>query len=470
VRPEPKLAEPDAATLAGLREALLGAGYTPTRVAAALGRRPPFSRTRKEVYGRRLAAAGRLGTLIRLFRLGEPVGAAEAAAALAPAQVEPLVEIGLLEPSGDEVAAPVDISSYAGLLLAHDRVADVSTVESWHVLFGAASRSLAALTIRRPAQRALDLGTGCGVQALLAARHAEWVVATDLSERALRFTRLNAALNEIQNVECRRGDLFDPVEGERFDLIVSNPPFVVSPDSKLLFRDSELPGDQISRLVVHRAQEHLEEGGLATILCSWIAPTDADWAAPLQDWIGNGCDALFLQFASVAALEYAATWTDDLGRWLAYYGEEGIERISTGAVVMRRREADGRVVSYRANAPPRENAGGQLLRILDARPRDDGALLRSRFRLVEHKLRQEAAFREGAYAFELTGVEIPGSPLNARVEPLAVYVLPRLDGSAPVADVVRRTAEEAGLDQEQLEVATVTTVRRLYERGFLLAG
>jgi methylase of polypeptide subunit release factors len=470
VRAEPHLAEPDAATLAGLREALLRAGYTAARVAAALGRRPPFSRTRKEVYRRRLADAGELGTLILLFRLGEPVDTAEAAAALAPAMVEPLVDAGLLAPSDGQIAARVELSSYAGLLLAHDRVAEVSALESWHVLFGAASRSLAALTIRRPARRALDLGTGCGVQALLAAGHSEHVVATDLSERALRFTRLNAVLNGIENVECRRGDLFDPVEGERFDLIVSNPPFVVSPDSKLLFRDSELPGDEISRLVVHRAQEHLEDGGLATILCSWIAPPGAGWATPLHGSIDEHCHALLLEFTSAGALDYAAAWTDEFDRWLAYYSDEGIESISTGAVIMRRRTSGGRVVSYHANAPPRENAGDQLLRILDAPPADDRALLHARFRLVEHKLRQEAVFRNGTYTFELTGVEIRGSPLNVRVEPMAVHVLPRLDGSATVADVVGRTAQEAGLDPAQLEVATLTTVRRLYERGFLEPG
>jgi methylase of polypeptide subunit release factors len=380
------------------------------------------------------------------------------------------LDAGLLAPSGEEIAAPVEITSYEGLLLTHDRVADVSAVESWHVLFGAASRSLAALAIRRPARRALDLGTGCGVQALLAARHAEQVVATDLSERALRFTRLNAALNGIENLECRRGDLFHPVEGERFDLIVSNPPFVVSLDSKLLFRDSELPGDEISRLVVRQAQDQLEDGGLATILCSWIAPAGAEWATPLRGWIDERCDALLLQFTSAGALEYAAAWTADFDRWLAYYGDEGIEWISTGAVVIRRRTSDGRVVAYRANAAPRENAGDQLLRILVARPAGDESLLRGRFRLVAHKLRQEAVLRNGIYTFELTGVEIPGSPLNVRVEPLAVYVLPRLDGSVAVGDVVRRTAQDARLDPAELEAATLTTVRRLYERGFLLGG
>src|SRR4030081_1038241 len=92
------------------------------------------------------------------------------------------------------------------------------------------SRLLARLTIRRSIEVALDLGTGCGYQAVLAARHAERVIATDVNPRALAFTSFNALLNGAPNVECRQGDRFAAVEGLTFDLIASNPPFVVSPD------------------------------------------------------------------------------------------------------------------------------------------------------------------------------------------------------------------------------------------------
>lgn len=465
MHPEPHLVVPDDATLTGLRTALQRAEYSDDAVADALGPRPPFGRTRREVYRRRLLEAGPLGELVRLFRLGEPVDEEGAAAALAPADVDALVDAGLLERRADLVASTVELSSYSGLLLAHDRVAEGAAPESWHVLFGSASKTLAALTIRRPASRALDLGTGCGVQALLAARHAESVVATDVNERALAFAQINAALNESENLDFVQGDLFEPVEDERFDLIVSNPPFVVSPDTELVFRDSNLPGHEISRVVVEQAQEHLHDGGQATVLCSWIAPTDAHWSTPLRAWVEP--DALLLQFTSVPPLEYAATWTDELDRWLAYYGDEDIERISTGAVILRRRPSGGKVVAYQANAAPRDNAGEQFLRIFDAPVLDDDALLAGRFRLVDHDLRQRAAYRDGTYTIGLTGVEIRGSPLNVRVEPDAIHVLPRLDGEATLAEAVDGAAAETGLDREQMERAALTTARRLYERGFL---
>ena len=462
---EPHLALPDAATLAGLRAALARAGYSDDAVAEALGPRPPFARTRREVYLRRLLDAGPISALVRLFRLGEAIDDEEADVVLAPADVDALVEAGLLERRADTVKANVELSSYEGLLLVHDRVAESAAPESWHVLFGSASKTLAALTIRRPARSALDLGTGCGVQALLAARHADRVVATDVADRALTFARINAGLNEIENVEFVRGDLFEPVAGQRFDLIASNPPFVVSPDSELVFRDSHLPGHEISRVVVAQAQEHLEDDGTATILCSWIAPSDAHWSTPLRAWVA--ADALLLQFTSVTPLEYAATWTDELDRWLAYYRAEGIELISTGAVVIRRRPSGGKVVAFQANAAPRKNAGEQFLRIFDAPELDDDALLAARFRLVDHDLRQQASYRDATYTVGLTGVEIGGSPLNVRVEPDAIHVLPRLDGDATLAEAIDRAARETGLDRARIEQAALTTARRLYQRGFL---
>src|SRR5205823_7337283 len=118
------------------------------------------------------------------------------------------------------------------------------------------------------------VGTGSGVQAILAARHATHVVATDVNPRALAFTELNAALNGLTNVETRLGSFFEAVEGERFDLITCNAPYVVSPENRWAFRDSGMRGDEVTRHVVQAAAEHLAEGGFATVVGSWIAAND----------------------------------------------------------------------------------------------------------------------------------------------------------------------------------------------------
>src|SRR5699024_5228937 len=83
------------------------------------------------------------------------------------------------------IAADLDELATGGGSLAADYVLGV----------GGASITLAGLHLPTPATRVLDLGTGCGIQALRAARYADHVVATDISERALAFTRMNAILN-----------------------------------------------------------------------------------------------------------------------------------------------------------------------------------------------------------------------------------------------------------------------------------
>lgn len=108
-----------------------------------------------------------------------------------------------------------------------------------HVLgIGGASVSLARAVVRNPVERALDLGTGCGIQALHLDAHCADIVATDTNERALTLAAATARLNGM-SWDLRCGSLFEPVDGERFDLIVSNPPFVVGAGARdYIYRDS----------------------------------------------------------------------------------------------------------------------------------------------------------------------------------------------------------------------------------------
>ena len=225
-----------------LRAVLAAAGYTEPALEAVL--RGPFWQVDPVVGARRLGGSHR-DTLIRLFLLSAAVRADAARRAVAPLSLERLLRAGLLTRRGDVIKARMRLIPYDGLILACDvKPRDFASMPADYVDgVTPPTRLLAALTVRRPIKAALDLGTGSGVQALLAALHSGRVVAVDVNPRALRYTAFNANLNGSPNIECRRGSLFEPVTGERFDLIVANPPYVISPDTALWLRDG---GGQIA--------------------------------------------------------------------------------------------------------------------------------------------------------------------------------------------------------------------------------
>jgi release factor glutamine methyltransferase len=113
----------------------------------------------------------------------------------------------------------------------------------------------------------LDMGTGSGVCALAAARHARRVLAVDLSSAAVRCARLNAVLNELEDrVEVRHGDLFAPVERERFDLVLFNPPFLLGAPKD--DRDAAWRSEDAARRFAADLSAHLAPAGAALVLLS----------------------------------------------------------------------------------------------------------------------------------------------------------------------------------------------------------
>jgi hypothetical protein len=346
-----------------LREALVAAGFTHDAVADLLGDQAHRALARNETTPamRRTTDGSPLATLTRLFLLQAPVPAADAERAL-PGLVDRLCAGGLLERSVGEVAARLDCRPYAAEDAGgeHDLwvVSDLTPgldgasarVGSDHVLgISSASSSLAQLTVRDPVERALDLGTGCGVQALHLASHCREVVATDVNVRALQVARFNAALNELDSVDVRDGSFFEPVRDERFDLIATNPPFVISPATgeRLVYRDSGLPGDRVVEDIVRRAPDHLTERGWAQVLANWVVERGRPWDERLAEWLRDDCDALVVQREVVDPASYVELWLKDAGlhgapgyaqrydTWLSWFDEQGIEAVGFGWVNLR---------------------------------------------------------------------------------------------------------------------------------------
>jgi hypothetical protein len=480
------IATSDREAIATLRAVLADAGYDSAGIKRALGTDGPFERDDNlPLYLRALPSGGRLPTLIRLFFLGVPVAAEKAAAALAPLSVERLEALGLLAPRDGGVGATVDLTPTDEFLLAYDR-AERGIEEREHVMgISPATKLLAYLTIRRPVETALDLGSGSGVHSILAAKHARSVVAADLNPRALEFTAFNALLNGFENVECRLGDLFEPVEGERFDLLVCNPPYVVSPESTLVYRDSGLPGDAFCEQLVRRMPEFLAQGGLAHVLVSWVHGRSDDWSARPRAWVaGNGCDALLLRFRTHEPLAYAAGSNvrlrrrdaDEFGRvvdrWTAYYEELGIEAISWGAIVLRRRRGENWICAHSPSAERLGPASDHVQRLVDAQDRlaalgDDRALLDESLALVpSHRLDQTVVLRGGDEEVEASLLRLlDGLRFQVQVDGPTTRVLSLLDGERTLRDVLEEaSALEPGLTVD----AALGGIRQLVELGFLV--
>lgn len=331
-----------------------------------------------------------------------------------------------------------------------------------------AARTLAGLLVQRPVETALDLGTGCGVLALTMARRAKHVVASDVNPRALEFGRRSADLNAIANVEWRQGDWYAPVRGRRFDLIACNPPYVISPETRFLFRD----GSEATAGVVRAAAAHLVPGGLAEFLINWVHEPE-DWLTPLRDWIPRGCDALVVHHASLRPGQYAETWVPAgsdrdarVARWLGWYRDRGIEAIGAGFLVLRRREDDGppRLQSLEASTAPTPRAGlhvERLLRGSDLASRGDEALRAASLAVVdgvrvEHMTRRRAgAWRPGPATLRI----VPTVGVQAVVPADLLALLWRLDGTRQLHAVL------ADLPGEQ-RAEGLAVARRLVELGF----
>jgi SAM-dependent methyltransferase len=478
--------------VAAFRRVLDAHGFATAAVPAALGgalRSDFHLRVDLPLYLRRLDGPAPLNTLIKLFVLDQWIDESAARRAFAPLDLADVRSLGLVELDGDgRVRARVRLSGYRDLILAHDRYDDqLRTLQADHVLdVNPTTVTLANLTVRRHARAALDVGTGCGVLALLAARHADRVVATDTNERALNLATFNAQLNGVEHVEWRLGSLFEPVAGCRFDLIVCNPPYVISPDAHYVFRDGGREGDALCREIASQLPRHLEDGGFASMLCNWALAPGEEWSGPLYRWVeGSGCDAWLLCSTTHDPLTYAAFWNrtsdrsqyeDALDRWAAYCARLDIGSIGLGAIVFRRR-AEGRTW-VRADRLPEgaiDACDSYIQRVFRAQDllasiRTDAALLARAFLVAEdHSVVQTLAPAGDGYQAVRAEIELTsGFRTRGSVDPYTMQLLARCDGRRTLGDIVGELTAAGGGARDQIAVASIAIAKRLVATGFLI--
>ena len=426
-----------------------------------------------------------LATLIRVFLLQQPVPAADLRGAL---DVDALLAAGYLAAEDDRLRAAVDLRPYgspddgaSGWVVA-DLTPGLDTVveptrPDYVLGVSPASTSLAQLTMRTPVTSALDLGTGCGVQSLHLARHAPRVVATDVNPRALELAALSSALSGT-GVELRSGSLYEPVAGERFDLIVSNPPFVMSPpgddEDRLAYRETNFVGDSLVETLVRGAADHLSEGGSLQLLTNWAILEGEPWEERLAGWVPDGCDAWVIERERLDVFAYIEMWLTDAGlggrpgwraaydEWLAYFDGLGITSVGMGWILITRA---GRTVPHRrfeswphAVAQPVGGVFARHAAAVDASRLPTAALLAARPRLVD--VEQETLGDPGAADPRYVVFRQRVGLLRAiKADTALAAVLGALDGDLTLGQVLAAVAQVLEVDGSELAAQVLPEVR-----------
>ncbi|MFR9724351.1 methyltransferase [Streptomyces sp. MS19] len=489
--------------VAPLRDALLAASFTPDGLLDLLGAPAYAALARGETVPALRATEGDAGpaaTLVRLFLLQRPVPEAAARAALPLAAA---LADGWLAREGGEVRAAVDIRPYAGddgqdwwivsdAGCAVGRAAGAGGRARDVVLgVGGASTTLAQLTVRLPARRVLDLGTGSGVQALHASGHAESVTATDVNPRALRIAALTLALSGARPADLRQGSLYEPVTGEDgYDLIVSNPPFVIAPPAPgaaLTYREGGLGGDELCRTLVRRAAGHLADDGWCQLLANWQHVEGEDWRERVAAWVPAGCDAWIVQREQQDVTEYTELWLRDAGAhqgdraayeaaygaWLDEFAARRTRAVGFGWITLHRSGTDHPSLTvedwpHTVEQPLGETVRAHFGRQDFLRRADDATLLRTRYEPAPGVV-QEQLGEPGAEDPEHVVLrQRHGMRRATAMDTVGAGFAGGCDGTLPAGAILDAIAQILGERGDTLREQAPRWLRPLVEQGFLL--
>ncbi|SNT33073.1 Methyltransferase small domain-containing protein [Asanoa hainanensis] len=475
--------------VARLRDALRAAGFTSAGIAERLGPAATAAVARNDFRAALRITEDRdpLATLIRLFVCAQSEEVEAVAAALAPLGFAEAFDAGLVEAApGGLVRQGVDLEPYGDSWWVLSDVPSSARPDQPlrpdHVLgIGGASSTLVGAAIRRPVATALDLGTGCGVQALHLATHADAVTATDLSERALRFAATTAALSG-QEWEMLRGDLVAPVQGRRFDLVVSNPPFVIGPGTTThTYRDSGRAGDAVCAELAAAAPGLLNEGGVMQFLANWEHVAGEDWGDRVAGWFdGTGLDAWVIQREVADPMSYVGLWLADANEdgdparaaaWLDWFDANDVAAIGFGLVTLRRGGHDDPVVRVEDLRQQVQQPLGEQIAAWFGRQDfvRDADLLAARYRTAPGlQLQQEATLGDDGWAVDRQVLVMPeGLRWSEEVDPLVLALVSGADGQVPLRDQLALLAAAHEVAEDDLADAAGPIVAHLVERGIV---
>lgn len=529
VTPEPNTAPPapfapNRELVARLRDDLAAARFTVESLTALWGVETDAALFR----GQRVPALRALegvsspsATLAWTFVLGLAVNRGALAQALPTLGVEGAVELGLVAsaPTAEGQTAPssmlhprLDLRPYsfvdergAGQFWVASDLGELAlghAVPEGHVLgVGGASMTLSGLMIDDRVGSVLDLGTGCGIQAMHAAGHARRIVGTDISRRALELSALNTALNGVDSLELRLGSLFEPVAGERFDQIVSNPPFVITPRIEGVpayeYRDGGMVGDELVQSVVRGIGRHLSPGGTAQLLGNWEYRDGRDGLERVAEWLdagalddsasgGTGLDAWVIEREVQPIEQYAETWIRDggtrpgpefdrlYGAWLDDFAARGVTRVGFGYVILRFPAAGAptlRRLERLDGVLGNDSLGSHIAQSLRAhdwlQARDDDALTDARLTVAGDVTEERHYWPGDEHPTVMTLRQGGGFARSLPLDTALAAVVGACDGELSIRAITGAIAQLLEVEETALRASVLPGIRELMFAGML---
>ena len=488
-----------------LREVLEQSGYSTSAVSDLGKRLTPGQPIDDRKVARYADEHEEVGDALRLFVLARSVSAERLRKFFGSEErVSALVSAGLLLPGAerDTLRSDFAITPKAPWLVFRDfdPVTRGRPMDDQYVMgVSESTMMLAHATVHVPGALAMDLGCGGGALSLFASEWAGHVIGTDINPRALRAAHFGKLVNRVSNVEFVDGSMYEPVRRREFDVIFSNPPFVISPGGKgaITFRDGGQEGHAISEMAVRGAAAHLKDGGYATVMCNWAHEDALDWEVAPRQWTkGLACDAWIAAYKTSEPTAYARTWLtmpgtppqvieERLEEWLRYYAANKIGAMTLGCVVLRKRSSgpanwcrtDGNEMSQfdgdASDQIKRLFANFTTLAELLKSPKPDGShldpLLEMKLSLTpEHEMVQSQRVKGGVWKpVRSTLAHTRGYAMKLSVDANVALVLARCDGTRPFGVVARELATELGVPLEHVVRPSLPVLVRMMERAFV---
>ncbi len=429
-----------------------------------------------------------LDLLVRLFYLGKAVALDAVQKLIPPNVLNTLLELELLQRNGERLQAACTFEKFDDLLLAFDsRQRFHAHAEDLVLGLNSTTRLLNNCRIDCLGGNFLDLGTGCGTLALAAAPLAAKVTATDINGRALRFARINAALNGISNVSFLLGDRFEPVAGRRFESIVSNPPFLLAPTSGLLYTENKIDLDGFVESLARIAPEYLEENGVFQMLCEWAELDAEPWEMRLRSWFETcRCDVhiwwgyrfSIAEYARKRAIEQGELDPESVGpsfsEKIRYLKDRRVKSIYGGLITLRRRSGENwfwiEEMQQRPSAPIGEALRERYSTRDVVESNNEERLLMSRPRFApEIRLITESVQRTGAWTAERSYLERTGDlPAKLVLDTLLAKLAARFDGSETLGTLLKELGLEHNVAMDQVIPEGLRITKVLATKGLIL--